>query len=65
MSKGVTIWFTGLSGSGKSTIARLVEKKDGLGIGLGLGLGLGLVHDFSAVCPIVYWQQHSCLIRSA
>ena len=27
MSKGVTIWFTGLSGSGKSTIAHLVEKK--------------------------------------
>lgn len=27
MSKGVTIWFTGLSGAGKSTIAKLVEKK--------------------------------------
>ncbi len=27
MSKGVTIWFTGLSGSGKSTIARILEKK--------------------------------------
>jgi adenylylsulfate kinase len=27
MSKGVTIWFTGLSGSGKSTIARLLEKR--------------------------------------
>lgn len=27
MSKGVTIWFTGLSGSGKSTIARIVEKR--------------------------------------
>jgi adenylylsulfate kinase len=27
VSKGVTIWFTGLSGSGKSTIAHLVEKK--------------------------------------
>lgn len=25
--KGVTLWFTGLSGSGKSTIACLVEKK--------------------------------------
>ena len=27
MSKGVTIWFTGLSGAGKSTVARIVEKK--------------------------------------
>ncbi len=27
MSKGVTIWLTGLSGAGKSTIARLLEKK--------------------------------------
>ena len=27
MSKGVTVWFTGLSGSGKSTIARILEKK--------------------------------------
>jgi len=27
VSKGATIWFTGLSGSGKSTIAHLVEKK--------------------------------------
>jgi len=27
MSKGVTIWFTGLSGSGKSTIARILDKK--------------------------------------
>jgi len=27
VSKGVTIWFTGLSGSGKSTIAHLVEKQ--------------------------------------
>jgi adenylylsulfate kinase len=27
MSAGVTIWFTGLSGSGKSTIARIVEKR--------------------------------------
>ena len=27
MSKGVTIWFTGLSGAGKSTIARILEKK--------------------------------------
>ena len=27
MSQGVTIWFTGLSGSGKSTIARILEKK--------------------------------------
>jgi len=26
-SQGVTIWFTGLSGSGKSTIARILEKK--------------------------------------
>ena len=25
--KGVTVWFTGLSGSGKSTIANLVEKR--------------------------------------
>ena len=27
MSQGVTIWFTGLSGSGKSTIARSLEKR--------------------------------------
>ncbi len=27
MSKGVTIWFTGLSGAGKSTIARILEKR--------------------------------------
>lgn len=27
MQTGVTIWFTGLSGSGKSTIARILEKK--------------------------------------
>ena len=27
MSSGFTIWFTGLSGSGKSTIARILEKK--------------------------------------
>jgi adenylylsulfate kinase len=27
MSQGVTVWFTGLSGSGKSTIARLLEKR--------------------------------------
>src|SRR3989338_5571671 len=27
MSQGVTIWFTGLSGSGKSTIARILEKR--------------------------------------
>ena len=27
MSHGVTIWFTGLSGSGKSTIARILEKR--------------------------------------
>ena len=27
MSTGVTIWFTGLSGSGKSTIARILEKR--------------------------------------
>jgi adenylylsulfate kinase len=27
MSSGVTIWFTGLSGSGKSTIARILEKR--------------------------------------
>lgn len=27
MSKGVTIWFTGLSGAGKSTIAKIIEKK--------------------------------------
>ena len=27
MNKGVTIWFTGLSGSGKSTIARILEKR--------------------------------------
>ncbi len=26
MSKGVTVWFTGLSGSGKSTITRILEK---------------------------------------
>jgi adenylylsulfate kinase-like enzyme len=25
MSKGVTVWFTGLSGSGKTTIAKRVE----------------------------------------
>jgi len=27
VSKGATVWFTGLSGSGKSTIAHLVEKQ--------------------------------------
>lgn len=27
MSQGVTVWFTGLSGSGKSTIARILEKR--------------------------------------
>ncbi|OGW85067.1 MAG: adenylyl-sulfate kinase [Omnitrophica bacterium RIFCSPHIGHO2_02_FULL_46_11] len=27
MSTGVTIWFTGLSGAGKSTIARILEKR--------------------------------------
>lgn len=27
MTKGFTIWFTGLSGSGKTTISRLVEKE--------------------------------------
>ena len=27
MSKGVTVWFTGLSGAGKSTIARILEKR--------------------------------------
>ena len=27
MSKGVTIWFTGLSGAGKSTIALVLEKR--------------------------------------
>lgn len=27
MSEGVTVWFTGLSGSGKSTIARILEKR--------------------------------------
>lgn len=27
MNKGVTVWFTGLSGSGKSTICRLVKEK--------------------------------------
>src|SRR3990167_1779557 len=27
MFTGVTIWFTGLSGSGKSTIARILEKR--------------------------------------
>ena len=27
MSHGVTIWFTGLSGAGKSTIARILEKR--------------------------------------
>jgi adenylyl-sulfate kinase len=27
MDKGFTLWFTGLSGSGKSTIARLLEKE--------------------------------------
>jgi adenylylsulfate kinase len=27
LQKGVTLWFTGLSGSGKTTISRLVEKK--------------------------------------
>ncbi len=25
MGQGVTIWFTGLSGAGKTTLARLVE----------------------------------------
>ncbi|RCW50870.1 adenylyl-sulfate kinase [Paenibacillus prosopidis] len=27
MQKGVTVWFTGLSGAGKTTISRLVETK--------------------------------------
>jgi adenylylsulfate kinase len=27
MPTGVTVWFTGLSGSGKSTIARILEKR--------------------------------------
>jgi len=27
MSKGVTVWFTGLSGSGKSTITRILVKR--------------------------------------
>ncbi len=27
MSTGVTVWFTGLSGAGKSTIARILEKR--------------------------------------
>ncbi len=27
LQRGVTLWFTGLSGSGKSTIARLVERQ--------------------------------------
>lgn len=27
MQKGVTVWFTGLSGSGKTTISRLIETK--------------------------------------
>lgn len=27
MSKGFTIWFTGLSGAGKTTVSRLVEKE--------------------------------------
>lgn len=27
MSQGVTVWFTGLSGSGKSTVARILEKR--------------------------------------
>ena len=27
MNKGFTVWFTGLSGAGKSTIAHLLEKK--------------------------------------
>ena len=27
MSRGVTIWFTGLSGAGKSTIAQIVSKR--------------------------------------
>lgn len=27
MQKGVTIWFTGLSGAGKTTISRLIEKE--------------------------------------
>jgi len=27
MLQGVTVWFTGLSGSGKSTIARILEKR--------------------------------------
>ena len=25
--KGFTLWFTGLSGSGKSTVANIIEKK--------------------------------------
>ncbi len=50
--KGVVIWLTGLSGSGKSTIAREVEKKlvehghhayvlDGDNIRFGLNKNLG------------------------
>ena len=27
MQKGVTVWFTGLSGAGKTTISKIVEKK--------------------------------------
>jgi len=27
LTKGVTVWFTGLPSSGKSTIARLVERQ--------------------------------------
>ncbi len=54
--KGVTIWMTGLSGSGKSTIAKRIEKKlfdrkklayilDGDNIRHGLNIDLGFSKD--------------------
>ena len=56
MSKGFTLWFTGLSGSGKSTISERVAhqlKKNGLAVELldgdivrtNLSKGLGFSHE--------------------
>jgi adenylylsulfate kinase len=56
LSKGFTLWFTGLSGSGKSTISERVAhqlKKDGLAVELldgdivrtNLSKGLGFSHE--------------------
>ena len=54
--KGLVVWFTGLSGSGKSTIAAEVEKKladagyasyllDGDNIRLGINADLGFTEE--------------------